>query len=138
MNEMLSTISDNVFKPVRDAKLLETFDALAIAAPQILLLVFAWFMFVLACIAIMILLCFVIFHALAGLVAVQIALAFGPLTLMAYPLIDQWFKRVISAMAGGIAQATAGLLLLMVVLEMIERMSTTLRLIIPLAAMSTP
>ncbi len=132
MFNMLTVVSNNVFQPVREANLLDVLDALAIAATQILLLGFAALIFTLACIAIMILLCFVVFHALAGLATVQIALAFGPLTLMAYPLIDQWFKKAISAIAGGIAQATAGLLLLMVVMELIERLSETLTEIIPI------
>lgn len=98
---------------------------------NILLLVVAWVFYGLAAIGVALLACVLVFYMLAGLIMVQVALAFGPLTLAAYPLIDTWAKTVVKTIASGTAQALAGFLLMGVVANLLSLIVGGINGIIP-------
>jgi hypothetical protein len=94
--------------------------------PFVLLMLVAWIAYGIASIAIVILMAVITYHALSGVVMIHAALAFGPVTLAVYPLIDSWAKRILNTLASGIAQVTAGILLLVVLQGLIVRIDGTL------------
>lgn len=94
--------------------------------PNVLLMLVAWIAYGLASIAIVLLMAVISYHALSGIVMIHAALAFGPVTLAAYPLVDSWAKKILNTLASGVAQVTAGILLLVVLQEIIERVDGTL------------
>lgn len=96
------------------------------AIPFVLLMLVAWIAYGIAAIAIVILMAVITYHALSGIVMIHAALAFGPVTLAVYPLIDSWAKKILNTLASGIAQVTAGILLLVVLQELIQRIDGTL------------
>lgn len=94
------------------------------------LLLFAWVFAAAAALSVIALMLIILFFMLAGLVAMQVGLAFGPLAVAAYPLIDVWAKKVVGVIAGGIAQATAGLLLISVVVAMVTTLGEALPIVV--------
>jgi len=96
---------------------------------SIIFLFVASIMAFLASASIIALMLVVLFFMLAGLIAMQVGLAFGPIAVAAYPLIDTWAKKVVGVIAGGIAQATAGLLLITVVTALILNLGDALPIV---------
>lgn len=84
---------------------------------------------VIASILVILLIVSLLFHAITGLLIVYVALAFGPLALSAYPLIDTWAKKLLGTVVGGIAQMLAALLLLSIMTEVLEKAASAARVI---------
>lgn len=132
MHNAASQLSGRAFEQVTNASswwvgVLALFGGIV----NILLLVVAWVFYGLAAIGVALLACVLVFYMLAGLIMVQVALAFGPLTLAAYPLIDTWAKTVVKTIASGTAQALAGFLLMGVVANLLSLIVGGINGIIP-------
>lgn len=80
-----------------------------------------------ASLAVIALVVVLLYHSISGFIAVFVAIAFGPLTLAAYPLVDTWAKKLLGTAAGGIGQMLAALFLLSVLGEILERAASLAR-----------
>jgi len=99
-------------------------------------LVIAWASFIISVLAVFALLIAVVFYSMTGLFMIQLALAFGPLTIAVYPLINDWAKRVLSTVVGGMFQYIAGLLLLAILTTTVERFASFMRMVIAAGGLS--
>lgn len=114
----LIVLQDEIFSPGRVAR--DTISSVIAGDASYLLpflanagyLVIAWASFLISSLAMIALLVAVVFFSMTGLFMIQLALAFGPFTIAVYPLVNDWAKRILSTLIGGIFQFVAGLLLL--------------------------
>jgi hypothetical protein len=86
-----------------------------------LLMVVNFFLAIIASLAVIILFCFLLYHMMSGFISMSVVFAFGPLTLAAYPLIDSWAKKALSAIAGAIVQMAAAIFLLKILVGVLEK-----------------
>lgn len=75
---------------------------------------------VIASIAVIIAFCVLVYHMLSGFITLSVVIAFGPLTLGAYPLVDTWAKKALSSIAGAIVQMAAAIFLMSILKTVLE------------------